>query len=66
MSKILPATHDDVQLWHVTYDDGDEEDLDSKEMDQARKLYVDGRVGNDDGVDDPSDGSSDDEYHPIE
>ena len=75
MSKILLATHEDEKLWHVTYDDGDEADLDENEMQQARKLYVDESVGNDtngdddsdddDDNDDDSNSSSGDEYDPF-
>ena len=42
--EILLPTHEDKQLWHVRYDDGDEADLDEKEMEQARKLFIDGSV----------------------
>ena len=72
VTKILPATHEDEQLWHVTYVDGDEADLDKTEMEQARKLYVDGRVGNDSSDDDDDDDDDDepsssvDEYDPFD
>ena len=75
VTKILPPTREDKQLWHVQYDDGDEADLDEKEMETARKLYVDTMLDvdvdpNDDDDDDDSSSdnnrSSDDEYHPFE
>ena len=53
----------DEQLWHVVYDDDDQEDLNEKEMKFARDLYVDG-VSREDS-DEVSD-SEDDEYKPLE
>ena len=44
VSKILPPTREDQQLWHVTYDDGNEADLDRKEMKLTRDLYLDEMV----------------------
>ena len=48
------------------YDDGDEADLDENEMEQARKLYVDGRVDVDSNDDDSDDDSDDDDGSPSD
>ena len=60
VSRILQATDEDPKLWHVIYDDNDEEDLDEEEMADARNLYVNG-----DGNDSVST-SDDDVYDPFE
>ena len=63
VTRILPATIEgDEQLWHVVYEDSDQEDLNEKEMECARHLYVDG-VSRED-IDEVSD-SEDDEYQPL-
>ena len=39
---ILSVTDDgDCQLWHIRYDDGDEEDLNVREMQKCRDEYLD-------------------------
>ena len=51
----------------MVYEDTDEADLDEKEMEHARKLYLDGVLDDDDGGDGESDhSSSGDEYDPCE
>ena len=45
-----------VQLWHVTYDDGDEEDFNRKELDDAIALYKQQKRGGDDEDEDDNDG----------
>jgi len=59
----------------VVYEDDDEADLNEKEMQRARELYLDGgHLGDDGGDDGESDisnntvdcSSSDDEYDPFE
>ena len=30
---------EDVSLWHIEYDDGDEEDMDNTELADARRLF---------------------------
>ena len=66
VTQILPPTTDgDVKLWHVVYEDDDEEDLNEKEMVEARDLYVvDGVVNR--GDSNESSDSEDDEYDPFE
>ena len=42
VTRILPVTDDgDCQLWHILYDDGDEEDLNVREMQKCRNQYLD-------------------------
>lgn len=42
ISTILSVTDDDdCQLWHIRYDDGDEEDLNVREMQKCRDEYLD-------------------------
>ena len=65
VTRIRKATKKYGQLWHVVYEDTDEADLDEKEMEHARKLYLDGVLDDDDGGDGESDhSSSGDEYDP--
>ena len=64
VTRIYPATDDDVQLWHVVYSDGDEADLDEGETvleHKLHKLYMD-EIGGEEGDDDSS---SDDQYNPC-
>jgi hypothetical protein len=61
VTRIYPATDDDVQLWHVVYSDGDEADLDEREMVLAHKLYMD-EIGGEEGDDNSS---SDEQYNPC-
>lgn len=39
-SGTISARMKDENWWHVEYDDGDQEDLDKKEVTRARKLYM--------------------------
>ena len=41
VSRWLPAyeNRDKVHLWHVVYDDGDQEDYEREELDTALNLY---------------------------
>ena len=40
VTRIHPATIEDVQLWHVVYEDGDEADLDSQEMEKVQQVLI--------------------------
>ena len=42
VTRILTRTHEDDPLWHVLYEDNDEEDLDEDDMIKAYNLYVNG------------------------
>ena len=59
VTKIYPATDEDVQLWHVVYSDGDEADLEEHEMIDACKLYVDEMGGEEE-----EDSGSDEQCNP--
>ena len=58
VTRILASTSEDPKLWHVLYEDEDEEDLDEGEMQKAYNLHVhgDGYVSN----------TSDEEFNPLE
>ena len=42
VTRTLPRTNEDPPLWHVLYEDNDEEDLDEDEMIKAYNLYANG------------------------
>ena len=66
VTHIHAATTEDVQLWHVMYDDGDQADLDSTEMELARKLYLDHNEISEEHDPFREDDSYSDEYDPLE
>ena len=58
--SVPTTTEEEVQLWHVVYEDDHEEDLNEEEMEKTKELYLaEVTVG-------IADGSSDsDAYDPL-
>ena len=67
VTAVYEVTYDDPQLWHVIYEDGDEEDLDVEEMECDHQLYLGRNVHVDNDISDSSYSSShsDDEFDPF-